>query len=135
MSETPKNQNTFNFHQPVGNVNAGDTTIAGDQVGSQHNYASEHNIDDALADIKKIIEQLQQKYPQATEAEAKGIIDVEFEEIKHTQPTRWQNFMSVKRLFNGGKTAAIKTGEHFAQENVWFKALVAFAEGVSENVD
>ncbi len=33
MSETPKYQNTFNFHQAVGNVNAGDTTIAGDQVG------------------------------------------------------------------------------------------------------
>ncbi|MBW4450183.1 MAG: HEAT repeat domain-containing protein [Spirirestis rafaelensis WJT71-NPBG6] len=135
MSETPKNQNTFNFHQAVGNVNAGDTTIAGDQVGVKHNYAPEQNINEALADIKKIIEQLQGKYPQATEAEAKEIIDVEFEEIKRTQPRQWQNFMSVKRLWNGGKTAAIKTGEHFAQENVWVKALVGFAEGVSENVD
>lgn len=135
MSETPKNQNTFNFHHAVGNVNAGDTTIAGDQVGSQHNYAPEQNIDDALADIKKIIEQLQRKYPQATEAEAKEIIDVEFEEIKRTQPKQWQKFMSVKRLFNGGKTAVIKIGEHFAEENVWGKGLVGFAEGVSENVD
>jgi hypothetical protein len=42
--------------------------------------------------------------------------------------------MNVKRLYNGGKKAALKVGEHFAEENIWGKGLIAFLEGVSENV-
>jgi hypothetical protein len=41
MSENSKYQNQFNFNKEVGNVNAGDTTIQGNQIGIQNNEASE----------------------------------------------------------------------------------------------
>lgn len=41
MPENSKYQNKFNFNKEVGNVNAGDTTIEGNQIGIQHNEASE----------------------------------------------------------------------------------------------
>ena len=44
------------------------------------------------------------------------------------------NLLNVKRLYNGGKKAAVKVSEHLAQENVWGKGFVAFLEGVSEDV-
>ena len=44
------------------------------------------------------------------------------------------NLLNVKRLYNGGKKAAVKVGEHFTQENVWGKGAVAFLEGISEDV-
>ncbi|MBF2047768.1 MAG: HEAT repeat domain-containing protein [Leptolyngbya sp. IPPAS B-1204] len=43
MSESPKNQPSFNINQ-VGNLNTGDVTIQGDQVGIQHNYAQEQSL-------------------------------------------------------------------------------------------
>jgi hypothetical protein len=45
-----------------------------------------------------------------------------------------QNFMNLKRLWNGGKKAGLKVGEHFAESNVWGKGAIAFLEGVSEDV-
>ncbi|TAG61986.1 MAG: NACHT domain-containing protein [Oscillatoriales cyanobacterium] len=47
----------------------------------------------------------------------------------------WQNLISLKRLYNGGKNAAVKVGEHFAESNPWGKGIVAFIEGVSEDVN
>lgn len=44
MSETSNVQNQFNFNKEVGNVNAGDTTIKGNQIGIQHNEVSEKNL-------------------------------------------------------------------------------------------
>ncbi len=41
MSENYKYQNQFNFNKEVGNVNAGDTTIQGNQIGIQNNEVSE----------------------------------------------------------------------------------------------
>jgi len=47
---------------------------------------------------------------------------------------RWQNFLNLKRLWNGGKKAAVKVGEHFIESNSWGKGAIAFLEGVSEDV-
>ncbi|MEM6754721.1 MAG: CHAT domain-containing protein [Cyanobacteria bacterium P01_C01_bin.38] len=44
MSENYKNQNQFNIHGNIGNINAGDTTINGDQIGMQNNYASDKSL-------------------------------------------------------------------------------------------
>ncbi len=41
MSENSKYKNQFNFNKEVGNVNAGDTTIQGNQIGIQNNKVSE----------------------------------------------------------------------------------------------
>ncbi len=41
--------------------------------------------------------------------------------------TRWQNFLNLKRLWNGGKKAAVKVGEHFVESNPWGKGAGSFA--------
>lgn len=61
MSES-KNQPSFNIQQ-VGNINTGDVTIQGDQVGIQHNYAQEQSLTEAAAEIQQLLTQLAQTYP------------------------------------------------------------------------
>lgn len=79
-------------------------------------------------------DKLQQKYPaQIPDSAIPGIIDAEFQELEKTQPQRWQNFLSLKRLWNGAKKAGLKVGEHFTEENLWGKAAIAFLEGISEH--
>ncbi|MEG4580497.1 hypothetical protein QUA71_12905 [Microcoleus sp. MON1_C5] len=69
------------------------------------------------------------------EQQARNIIDAEFKEIKEQKPIEWQKLISFKRLYNGGKKAALKVGEHFAESSVWGKAGVGFIEGISEDVN
>ena len=66
--------------------------------------------------------------------QAIDIIDAEFKSLEADRSPQWQNLLNVKRLYNGGKKAAVKVSEHFAQENVWGKGAVAFLEGISEDV-
>jgi hypothetical protein len=85
--------------------------------------------------IVQIIQALEQKHSQVNnQQQALEIIDAKFKVLKASQSPQWQDFLSLKRLYNGGKKTAIKVGEHFAQESVWGKGLVAFLEGISEDV-
>ncbi|MBM0741333.1 DEAD/DEAH box helicase [Phormidium sp. CLA17] len=89
----------------------------------------------ALAVVVQIIQALEQKYTFVQdEQQALSIIDVKFKDIKAKQLPQWQDLMSIKRLWNGGKKATVKVGEHFTESNPWGKGLVAFLEGVSEDV-
>jgi HEAT repeat protein len=125
MSDQPKVQMTFNA--PVYGA-------AGNIEGNQIINASDQSFEALLNDYKTFFNQLQQKYPtQPQEAALQPIIDAEFQEIQKTQPQRWQNFLNLKRLWNGGKKATFKMGEHFTEENVWGKMAIAFLEGVTEN--
>jgi len=91
--------------------------------------------DTALNAVVEIIRALEQKYSFVQdEQQALSIIDAEFKEIKANQLPQWQDLMNVKRLWNGGKKVTVKVGEHYAEESVWGKGLVAFLEGVSEDV-
>jgi hypothetical protein len=89
----------------------------------------------AIAELKQVIQDLQTKYPSARPEQQAIIIEAEFQEIKQKQPWRWKNLLSYKRLLNGSKTAAIKVGEHFAEENPWGKGAIAFLEGVMEDAE
>jgi HEAT repeats len=125
MSDSPKIQMFFNapVYGAAGN-------IEGDQIIN----ATDQNFDALLNNYKQFFNDLQQKYPaQTPEAALQPIIDAEFQEIKKTQPQRWQNFLSLKRLWNGGKKATFKVGEHFTEENPWGKAAIAFLEGIMED--
>jgi HEAT repeats len=125
MSDQPKVQMTFNA--PVYGV-------AGNVEGDQIINAPNQNFDQLLADYKNFLTEIQQKYPtQTPESAVQPIIDAEFQEIQKTQPQRWQNFLSLKRLWNGGKKATLKIAEHFAEDSPWGKAALAFLEGVMED--
>ena len=89
----------------------------------------------ALAVVVQIIQALEQKYTFVQdEQQALSIIDAEFKDIKAKQLPQWQDLTNIKRLWNGGKKAMVKVGEHFAESNPWGKGLVAFLEGVGEDV-
>ncbi|OLP20095.1 hypothetical protein BST81_02335 [Leptolyngbya sp. 'hensonii'] len=101
---------------------------------TQQTSSSEQTFEILLTDYQQFIEQLQQKYPTlADPTTVPQIIEVEAKLIKAQDHQRWQNFINLKRLWNGGKKAGIKVGEHFAENNVWAKGAIAFLEGVSED--
>ena len=140
MTNPPKNQPTFHINS-VGNLNTGDVTIAGDQIGTQN--IQQESQDTALLAIVQIIQALEKKYTFVQDPQqAIDIIDAEFKALEadrwrslpERESPQWQNLLNVKRLYNGGKKAAVKVGEHFAQENVWGKGAVAFLEGISEDI-
>jgi hypothetical protein len=90
----------------------------------------------SLLAIVQIIQTLEKKYTFVQDPQqAIDIIDAEFKELEASQSPQRQNLLILKRLYNGSKKAALKVGEHFAQENVWGKAVVALLEGVSEDVE
>ena len=91
--------------------------------------------DTSLLAIVQIIQALEKKYTFVQDPQqAIDIIDAEFKSLEASRSPQWQNLLNVKRLYNGGKKAAVKVGEHFAQENVWGKGAVAFLEGISEDI-
>jgi hypothetical protein len=118
----------MNFH---GSVHGAAGNVEGDMIVNPNLSES----DTALDTIVPIIRALEQKYTFIQdEQQALKIIDTEFTEIKAKQLPQWQDLLNVKRLYNGGKKAALKVGEHFAEQNPWGKGLIAFLEGVSEDV-
>jgi len=131
MSDAPK------FDLRGANIgNLADTVygnqIATQHIDAQHVDASKENFEFLLTDFQQFINDLQQKYPNATDETAIQIIDVEAKELQRTQPLRWQTFLDLKRLWNGGKKAAFKVGEHYAEQNPLGKGAIAFLEGVME---
>jgi HEAT repeat protein len=130
MSESPKydlrGANIGNFAETI--------QTGSRQEATQYINATEQDFDRLLADYKNFLAEIQQKYPaQTPESAVQPIIDAEFQELQNTQPQRWQNFLSLKRLWNGGKKATLKIGEHFTEDSLWGKAAVAFLEGILED--
>ena len=126
MSDQPKVQ--MNFHAPVHGA-------AGNVQRDMIVNAPHSEPEAALDAIVQIIQTLEQKYTFVQdEQQALAIIDAEFTEIKAKQLPQWQDLMNIKRLYSGGKKAALKVGEHFAEQNPWGKGFIAFLEGVSEDV-
>jgi hypothetical protein len=118
MPETPKydlrGANIGNFAETI--------QSGGRQEATQNIYPPEQDFNKLLTDYQQFFNSIQQKYPaQTPEAALQTIIDAEFQEIQNTQPQRWQNFLTLKRLWNGGKKATVKLGEHFTEENLWGK--------------
>lgn len=87
MSETCKYQNQYNFYQGVGIVNGGDVKIEDDQIGIQHNYASEKNLAEVIKKIQDLLNKLSQTYPKITEVKQQEFID-NWEEMVETYPIK-----------------------------------------------
>jgi len=108
----------------------------GYQAHHLHIAAQQSSPEAALNAVVQIIQALEKKYTNVQdEQQARIIIDAEFKEIKQQKRIEWQNLISLKRLYNGAKNAAVKVGEHFAESSVWGKAGVGFIEGISEDVN
>jgi HEAT repeat protein len=112
--------------------------------GTNHGYQAQNltiapqqsSPEPELNAVVQIIQALEKKYSYVQdEQQARKIIHAEFKEIKQQKRIEWQNLISLKRLYNGAKNAALKVGEHFAESSVWGKAGVGFIEGISEDVN
>jgi len=105
MTNSPKNQSTFHINS-VGNLNTGDVTIQGDQIGIQHN-AADPEIKRAIANLQTLITQLQTRYPNATDEQLSEILLNGFEEMPQQNPKNWQRWQDIfSILFAGGVEAA-----------------------------
>ena len=119
------------FNQQNATIGVNYAAEGSQQDFTQHIHAPEQNFEILLTGYKHFIDELQQQNPHVTnETAIIQTIDTEARRID----TRWQNFLNLKRLWNGGKKAAIKVGEHFVESNSWGKGAIAFLEGVSEDV-
>ncbi|MGK7957142.1 MAG: COR domain-containing protein, partial [Crocosphaera sp.] len=101
-----------------------------------NNYASDTSIKNAQDEIIKILDELNNKYPNISETTATEIIDAEFTHIQNNQPQKWaiiKHIFDSKRWLNGGKTALIKVAEHYSENSALGKGLIGFAEGFTEN--
>lgn len=135
MTETPKNQSTFNIGS-VGNLNTGDVTIQGDQIGIQQNYSSSPELQTAIADLQKMLNELKVQHPTvANETQALDIIDAEFTEIQRSDRSKLavlrQQLLSPERHFQASKATVVEVVKHFLEESVWAKALVTYLDALS----
>jgi hypothetical protein len=105
MPEQPQNQPIFNINQ-VGNINTGETTITGDQIGIQHNYAPEPNTE-AEQQLVQLLTKLRSQSPNATDAEIFNILIDNFSNMPQTDPSTWQRWQDIfSVIFAGGVEAA-----------------------------
>jgi len=122
------------FNQQYSTIGVNYAAEGSKQEFTQNVAATEQNFEVLLADFEQFISDLQQKYPNVTDETAIQIIEVEAKEVQQKQPLRLQKFLDLKRLWNGGKKAAFKVGEHYAEQNPLGKGAIAFLEGVMEDL-
>jgi hypothetical protein len=135
MAEPSKNQPTFNIGS-VGNLNTGDITIQGDQVGIQYNYATSPELQTLISELSTTIVDLQTQNPTvATESQALTIIDAEFTEIQQGRASRLailrQQLLNPERHFQASKATLVEVLKHFLEESVWAKALITYIDTLS----
>jgi HEAT repeat protein len=126
MSETGK----YNFKADVVQIIENNS---GEVIGKNH--ANDPALLQTINEITQVLANLQNAHPTATEAEAKDIIEAEFKEIQNNQPNRWTTFrqqlLNPERWLNGGKTTISEITKHYAENNVFLIAGVAFLDGFS----
>lgn len=106
MTESSKNQPTFHIGQ-VGNINTGDVTIHGDQVGIQHNYAPQQDLAQAAKDIQDLLQQLDLDYATTNQTEQATALT---QKVKQQKPE--VRARVVGALEKGGKKALEKLVDH-----------------------
>lgn len=85
-------------------------------------------------DFTQFIHDLQLQYCQETqENEILDIIKSELKLLANVDQVRWENFLSLRHLANGGTKAVMRASGHMVETSLWGKAALGFLEGVMEN--
>lgn len=111
-----------------------------------HNYANDETLKQQTIELRQLVNQIQQTYQPTTEVEAAEIIDVEFREIKKTNPTRWQTIqkqlqllkrqlLNPKSHFKATKATIAEVAKHYLEESVVSKALITYLDTMSADSD
>lgn len=108
MTNQPKNQPTFHINT-VGNLNTGDVTIQGDQVGIQHNYAfPDPKQAEATRAISELLQDIRSRHPQASDAEILEMIENGFATMRQTNPQKWRKWVDLFSVVFAGGVEAVK---------------------------
>lgn len=138
MVNTPKYDfNNADFKGAA--INFGDNP-AGNFIGTQNNYATDPEVQGAIADLQILLTQLQSQHPQIrTETEALTILDAEFTEIKqsrtHRLTTLRKQLLNPERHLQATKAALGEVAKHYLEESVWAKALLTYLDKLSEELN
>ncbi|MEO1210677.1 MAG: hypothetical protein AAFX78_14170 [Cyanobacteria bacterium J06638_20] len=134
--------NEFNigsFNAPNAAVNLGGT-IAGDQIGTQHQHVADSELQQIIAELKTALSQLQTQHPSVTtETAALAIIDAEFSEMQPTSNPRLaalrRQILNPERHLQATKATLGEVAKHYLEESVWAKAILAYVDKLSETPD
>jgi HEAT repeats len=107
MSDSSKNQPIFHINQ-VGQINTGDVTIKGDQVGIQHNYAPNPTITEASKQLAELLSKLRTQYPDKTDPEIFEILLNGFANMSQNSPQTWERWQDVFSIIFAGGVEATK---------------------------
>ena len=100
-------ETTLNFHNSVGQVNTGNLTVAGDNIGIQNNYSP--NLAQAAKEIKELLDQLSEEYNPNTE---KGQSSIKNEALKVIKNDSTLQQKIVNALKEGGVTTLEEAINH-----------------------
>jgi hypothetical protein len=127
------------LNSPKYNFPKADTVIItetnyGEVIGKK--YISNPEVESAIQEVNKILQNLQTKNPNVTETEATEIINAEFINLQTQNPSQWKNItrnlLNPERWLQGGKAALVATAEHYVDNSVIYKAGLAFLDKFSE---
>lgn len=106
-------------------------------TGTQYNLTTETVI--AIEEIDKLLQRWQNENLNATESEAQNIIEAEITSFKTEQPNKWQTLvkqlLNKERWINGGRASLFAIAEHYLDNNVVYKAGLAFLDDFSSTPD
>ncbi len=109
----------------------------GTVIGIQTSYATDPEVQGAVADLQTLLIQLQTQHPQIiTEAEALSIIDAEFTEIKQSPTSKLttlrQQILNPERHAQAIKATLGEVAKHYLEDSVWAKATLTYLDKMSE---
>ena len=108
MTEPSKNQNTFHINQ-VGSINNDEVNVQGDMVGFQYNYTfPDPKQAEAVSQVSRIIQDICQQNPQASETETIDIIERGLATMHQENPQKWRRWVDILSVVFAGGVEAIK---------------------------
>jgi hypothetical protein len=112
----------------------------------ENNYPKDEALKQQIPEVRQLVHQLQQTHQPTTEVQAAEIIDVEFREIKKTNPTRWQTIRKQLQLLKlqllnpeshlkATKATLAEVAKHYLEESLVSKALITYLDTMSAETD
>ena len=118
--------NEYNLQNSQLSGNVIGTNYGGEQIGTQHNYASQQNLAAAAKEIKDILQQLEQTYPTTTLVQQATVAQEAINQIENN-PTLKQRVLGA--LKQGGIEAFTSAIDH-PLVNILRAALEGWQEGI-----